>query len=82
MNPPIKMKAMKRFPEFGVARDSEGNQWELRWQRVEGDWISKGTRVLLRKPHTDTDTHYVDTRVPADRFKPDMIDGNFLPTKL
>ncbi len=72
---------MQLYNETGLVRDSEGVEWECRWQRLEGFPIPKITRVRLRKPGTDTDTHYVDAPWAADIFKPPLIDGDFVPIR-
>ncbi len=72
---------MQQYKETGLVRDSEGVQWECRWQRLEGYPIPKTTRVRLRKPGTDTDSHYVDAPWAADIFRPGLIDGDFVPIR-
>ena len=72
---------MQQYNETGLVRDSEGVEWECRWQRLEGFPIPKTTRVSLRKPGTDTDTHYVDAPWAANIFKPGLIDGDFVPIR-
>ncbi len=72
---------MQQYNETGLVRDSEGVEWECRWQRLEGFPIPKITRVRLRKPGTDTDTHYVDAPWAANIFKPGLIDGDFVPIR-
>ncbi len=72
---------MQQYNETGLVRDSEGVDWECRWQRLEGFPIPKTTRVRLRQPGTDTDTHYVDAPWAADIFRPGLIDGDFVPIR-
>ncbi len=72
---------MQQYNETGLVRDSEGVQWECRWQRLEGFPIPKTTRVRLRQPGTDTDSHYVDAPWAADIFRPGLIDGDFVPIR-
>ncbi len=72
---------MRLFDETGWVRDSDGAKWECRWQRVD-DPIPKTTRVLLRPPGCDIDTHYVDAPWMADVFQPILIDGEFEPLRL
>ncbi len=73
---------MRLFDETGWVRDSDGAKWECRWQRLEGSPIPKITRVLLRPPGSDIDTHYVNTGWRADTFQLALIDGEFEPAKL
>ena len=61
----------------GHVRDSDGNQWECRWQKLKGHPIPATTRVSLRKPGTGEYTHFVAAPWPADLFKPGLIDRNF-----
>ena len=73
---------MRLFDETGWVRDSDGAKWECRWQRLEGSPIPKITRVLLRPPGCDIDTHYVDAPYMADIFQLVMIDGEFVALRL
>ncbi len=73
---------MRLFDETGWVRDSDGVQWECRWQRLEGYPISKTTRVYLRPPGSDIDTHFVDALWMSDIFHHVLIDGDFTPLKL
>ncbi len=73
---------MRLFDETGWVRDSDGVQWECRWQRLEGYPIPKITRVLLRRLGSDIDTHYVDAGWTADIFQLGLIEGDFEPLKL
>ncbi len=70
---------MRLFDQTGLVSDSDGVKWECRWQRLEGYPIPKTTRVLLRRPGSDTDTHYVDAPWMANKFQPVLIDGDFVP---
>ncbi len=72
---------MRLFDETGWVRDSDGVKWECRWQRLKGHPIPKVTRVLLRPPGSDIDTHYVDAPWMAHAFQPVLIDGDFVPLK-
>ena len=73
---------MRLFDKTGLVRDSDGVQWECRWQRLEGDPISKTIRVILRRLGSDIDTHYVDVPCAPDIFQPAIIDGDFVPLHL
>ena len=73
---------MKRFNESGLVRDSKGNEWKCRWQRLEGYPIPNTTRVRLRPVGAHTDTHYVVAQWSPDIFQPDLIDGTFVALKL
>ncbi len=73
---------MRLFDETGWVRDSDGVKWECRWQRLEGYPIPTITRVLLRPPGSDIDTHYVDAPYMADVLQPVMIDRDFKPLRL
>lgn len=73
---------MRLFDETGRVRDSDGDEWECRWIRLDGYPIPNVTRVSLRRPGSDTDTHYVDAVWKADIFKLGLIDGDFEPLKL
>ena len=73
---------MQRFDETGLVHDSAGVQWECRWQRLKGSPKPKTTRVLLRPPGRDIDTHYVDAPWMANRFQLVLIDRAFVPTRL
>ncbi len=81
-NPRTAGRIVRLFDETGWVRDSDGVTWECRWQRLEGYPIPKITRVLLRPPGSDTDTHYVDAGWTADTFRLGLIDGDFKPLKL
>ena len=73
---------MRLFDETGWVRDLYGAKWECRWQRLEGYPIPKITRVILRPPGSDTDTHYVDAGWTAGTFHLGLIDGDFKPLRL
>ncbi len=73
---------VRLFNETGLIRDSDGVEWECRWMRLDGYPIPKTTRVRLRPPGSDIDTHYVDAPWMADIFAPGLIDGDFVPLKL
>ncbi len=73
---------MRLFDEIGWVRDYDGVEWECRWMRLGGYPIPKITRVLLRPPGSDIDTHYVDAGWTADTFQLGLIDGEFEPLKL
>ena len=73
---------MPLFDETGLVRDSEGVQWECRWQGREGDPIPKTTHVRLRRVGRDITTHYVDAPCAPDIFRPEIIDGDFVPLHL
>ena len=73
---------MRLFDETGWVRDLYGVKWECRWQRLDGHPIPKITRILLRPPGSDIDTHYVDAGWTADTFRLELIDGDFKPLKL
>ncbi len=72
---------MGLFDETGLVSDSDGVQWECRWQHLDGYPIPKTTRVILRRPGSDIETHYVDAPWTAHAFQPVLIDGDFLPLK-
>ena len=72
---------MQLFDETGLVGDSDGVQWECRWQHLDGYPIPKTTRVLLRPPGRDIETHYVDAPWMAHAFQPVLIDGDFVPLK-
>ncbi len=72
---------MELFDETGLVSDSDGVQWECRWQHLDGYPIPKTTRVSLRRPGSDTETHYVDAPWMAHAFQPVLIDGDFVPVK-
>ncbi len=48
---------MRLFDETGLVSDSDGVQWECRWQHLDGYPIPKTTRVILRVPGSDIETH-------------------------
>ncbi len=72
---------MELFDETGLVSDSDGVQWECRWQHLDGYPIPKTTRVILRRPGSDIETHYVDAPWMAHAFQPVLIDGDFVPVK-
>ncbi|MFB3110627.1 MAG: hypothetical protein ACE10G_01210 [Gemmatimonadales bacterium] len=72
---------MRLIDETGLVSDSDGVQWECRWQHLDGYPISKTTHVILRRPGSDIETHYVDAPWMAHAFQPVLIDGDFLPLK-
>ena len=73
---------MRLSDETGWVRDSDGVKWECRWQRLDGHPIPKITRVLLRPPGSNIDTHYIAAGWTADIFQLALIDGEFEPLKL
>ncbi len=73
---------MRLFDQTGLVSDSDGVQWECRWQRLEGYPIPTITRVFLRPPGSDTDTHFVDAPWMSDIFHHVLIDGDFEPLEL
>ena len=72
---------MRLIDETGLVSDSDGVQWECRWQTLDGYPIPKPARVILRRPGSDIETHYVDAPWMAHAFQPVLIDGDFLPLK-
>ncbi len=72
---------MQLFDETGLVSDSDGVQWECRWQHLHRYPIPKTTRVILRRPGSDIETHYVDAPWTARAFQPVLIDGDFVPVK-
>ncbi len=72
---------MRLCDETGLVSDSNGVQGECRWQHLDGDPIPKVTRVRLRRPGSDIETHYVDAPWMAHVFQPVLIDGDFVPLK-
>ncbi len=73
---------MKLFDESGLVCDLNHNQWECRWQRLEGYPMPHTTHVHLRPVGADADTHYVVAQWSPDIFQLDLIDGKFVPLKL
>ena len=73
---------MKLYDESGLVRDLKGDQWECRWQRLEGYPMPNTTHVHLRPVGADADTHYVVAQCWPDIFQPDLIDGTFVALKL
>ncbi len=69
------------FDKTGLVSDSDGVQWECRWQHLDRYPIPKTTRVILRRPGSDIETHYVDAPWTAHAFQPVLIDGDFVPVK-
>ncbi len=57
---------MRLFDETGWVRDSDGVKWECRWQRLDGYPMPKITRVLLRPPGSNIDTHFMTAGWTAD----------------
>jgi len=51
------------------------------WIRMDGYPIPKITRVRLRRPGSNIDTHYVDAPWMADIFGLGLIDGDFVALK-
>ena len=72
---------MRQFDETGLVSDSDGVQWECRWQHLDGYPIPKTTRVILRRPGSGIETHYVDAPWMAHAFQPVLIDGDFVPVE-
>ncbi len=72
---------MELFEETGLVSDSDGVQWECRWQHLDRYPIPKTTRVILRRPGSNIETHYVDAPWMAHAFQPVLIDGDFVPVK-
>ena len=80
--PPDGWLIVRLFDETGLVSDCDGVQWECRWQRLEGYPISKTTRVHLRPPGSEIDTHFVDAPWMSDIFHHVLIDGDFEPLEL
>ena len=73
---------MRLIDETSLVCDSDGLEWECRWMRLDGSPIPKITRVRLRRPGSDTDTHYLDGPWTADAFQPGLIHWDFVALKL
>ncbi len=72
---------MKQIDLEGIVHDAAGETWECRWRVLKGYPLFSTTKVRLRKIGTDEYTHFVMAHYPADRFQPDLIDGEFTPKK-
>ena len=72
---------MRLIDETGLVSDSDGVQWECRWQHLDGYPIPKTTHVILRRPGSDIETHYVDAPWMAHAFQPVLLAGDFEPVK-